>query len=73
MTMVGRTPGTLVGQPHLHETPGHRTMRAMWRLPPAVLRQTYGRLGAIAWLLAVTAGVVFIIGIALLAKTAPAP
>lgn len=47
----------------------------MWRLrlPLAVLRQVYGRLGAIAWLLVMTAGVVLIICIALWAKTAPAP
>jgi len=45
----------------------------MWRLPFAVVRQTYGRLGALAWLVAVTAGVVLIICIAIWAKTAPAP
>jgi hypothetical protein len=47
----------------------------MWRLrlPFAVLRQVYGRLGATAWLLAVTAGIILIICIALWAKTTPAP
>ena len=45
----------------------------MWRLPFAVVRQTYARLGALAWLVAVTAGVVLIICIAIWAKTAPAP
>src|SRR6185312_4232589 len=54
---------------------GHCTMRAMWRLGLAldVLRQAYGRMGAIAWLVAVSAGVVLIICIAIWAKTAPAP
>ena len=48
-------------------------MRGRWtpRLPFTVLRQVYGRLGAIAWLVAVTAGVVVIIAIALWAKTPP--
>jgi hypothetical protein len=47
----------------------------MWRLrlPFAVLRQVYGRLGAAAWLVAVTAGVILIICIALWAKTSPSP
>jgi hypothetical protein len=47
----------------------------MWgvRLPLAVLHQVYEKMGAIAWLLVMTAGVVLIICIALWAKTAPAP
>ena len=47
----------------------------MWRLrlPFAVLRQTYGRMGAIAWLVIVAGGIVLILCIALWAKTAPAP
>jgi len=45
----------------------------MWRLPFALLRQTYRRLGMIAWLLAVTAGAVVIVCIAIWPKTAPAP
>jgi hypothetical protein len=50
-------------------------MRAMWRLRLAldVLRQAYGRMGATVWLVAVTAGAVLVICIALWAKTAPAP
>ena len=59
----------------LHQTAHRCTMRAMWRLRLAldVLRQAYGRMGSIAWLVAVSAGVVLIICIAIWAKTAPAP
>jgi hypothetical protein len=41
--------------------------RAMWRLrlPLAVLRQVYGRTGAIAWLLVMTAAVILLICIRL--------
>jgi hypothetical protein len=43
----------------------------MWRLrlPLAVLRQVYGRMGAIAWLSIMGAAVILLICIALFART----
>jgi hypothetical protein len=43
----------------------------MWRLrlPLAVLRQVYGRMGVIVWLLVMTAAVILLICIALFART----
>lgn len=66
--------GTASSRDTSHKPADHCTMRAVWRLRPsfAVLRQVYGRLGATAWLVAVAAGIVLIICIALWAKTAPA-